>query len=95
MQVLLCLLLLFQPPLPPAHFNGKVHTVSKKEITVNTDEGNEVEFTITRKTKVERDGKSVDLQSLTPGEQVSVDAHQELRGYLVALKVTAVPSSAH
>jgi len=89
MQALLLIaLLLFQVSLPPAHFTGKVHLVSKKTITVNTDEGNEVEFSISRKTKAERAGKNVDVQSLQPGEQVSIDAEQERLGYLVALKVT-------
>jgi hypothetical protein len=95
MHVLLCMLLLFQTPLPAAHFSGKIHTVTKKTITVDTDEGNEVEFTINRKTKTERSGKSIDVRSLQPGEQVSIDAEQKLLGYLVALKVTASGSSAH
>jgi len=91
MLVLLTIaLLLFQGPLPPAHFTGKLHTIAKKAITVSTDEGNDVEFTISRKTKAERAGKSVDVQSLQPGEQVSVDAERERIGYLVALKVTVV-----
>ena len=90
---MLCLLLFFQPPLPAAHFNGKIHTVTKSAVTVDTDEGNEVEFTITRKTKVERDGKSIELRSLQTGEQVSIEAHQELRGYFIALKVIATGSS--
>jgi cold shock CspA family protein len=91
MPLLLCAaLLLFQTaPLPPAHFNGTIHTLTRKSITVDTDEGNEVEFTVSRKTKAERAGKTVELQSLKPGEQVSIDAEQELLGYLVALKVIA------
>ena len=94
MQILLCLLLFFQPPMPAAHFNGKIHTVTKSAITVDTDEGNEVEFTITRKTKAERDGKNIELRSLQAGEQVSIEAHQELRGYFIALKVIAAGSPA-
>jgi hypothetical protein len=92
MQALLCFLLFFQAALPAAHFNGKVHTVSRKAITVDTDEGNEVEFAITRKSKAERAGKSVDLQSLQPGEKVSIDAELERLGYMVALKVIAADS---
>jgi cold shock CspA family protein len=97
MHLLLCAaLLLFQPAaLPAAHFSGKVHTVTKKLITVDTEEGNEVEFTINRKTKVERAGKAADPQSLKPGEQVSVDAEQKLLGYLVALKITLGAAPAH
>jgi len=87
-------LLLFQTPLPAAHFNGKLHSVTRKIITVDTDEGNEVEFAITRKTKAEREGKNVDVQSLKPGEPVSVDAELERLGYMVAVKVAVVSSPA-
>ncbi len=87
-------LLLFQVPLPAAHFSGKLHTVTRKLITVDTQEGNEVEFTINRKTRAERAGKSVDVKSLKPGEPVSVDAELERLGYLVAVKVTVASSPA-
>ena len=94
MSALLYIALLFQSaPLPAAHFSGTLHTVTSKRITVSTDEGNEVEFTITRKTKTERGGKSISVQTLQPGEPVTVDAEQELLGYLIALKVSAAASS--
>jgi len=87
---LVTLSLLFQPnAVPLAHFNGKVKSATKKEITIETDEGNLVEFTINRKTRTERGGKSISPSELKTGDGVTVEARQELLGYLVAVEIKA------
>jgi hypothetical protein len=82
-------LLLQSKAIPLAHFSGKVHGVTKKEITVDTQEGNVVEFTINRKTHTERAGKTIPATDLKTGDAVAIEARQELLGYLVAVSIKA------
>jgi hypothetical protein len=82
-------LLLQSEAIPLAHFSGKVHGVTKKEITVDTQEGNVVEFTINRKTRTERSGKPIPATDLKTGDAVAIEARQELLGYLVAVSIKA------
>ena len=81
--------LLFQASLPLAHFTGTVHGVTKKQITIETAEGNLVEFEINRKTKIQRGGKNVSESDLKTGDPVAIDAKQEMLRYLVAVTITA------
>lgn len=87
-------LLLQSKAIPLAHFSGKVHGVTKKEITVDTQEGNVVAFTINRKTRTERAGKAIPATDLKTGDAVAIEARQELLGYLVAvsIKVSVPPN---
>ena len=81
--------LLLQANLPLAHFTGKVHGTTKKQITIDTEEGNQVEFAIDRKTRIHRGNKNVASSDLRTGDAVTVEAKQELLGYLVAVTITA------
>ena len=82
-------MLLQSNAIPLAHFSGRVHGVTKKEITLDTEEGNVVEFAVNRKTRAERSGKTIPITDLKTGDSVVIDARQELLGYLVAVVVKA------
>jgi len=86
----IALLLLFQSsPVPLAHFTGRIHGVTRKDVTIDTEEGNVIEFVINRKTRAERSGKTIPVTALKTGDAVGIDARQELLGYLVAVSIKA------
>ena len=76
---------------PPATFNGAVHGVSNKQITIETAEGNLLDFDINRKTKVMRGKKQIAASDLETGDMVTIDAREEMGRYLIALVITAQP----
>ena len=86
---LIVLALLFQANFPLAHFTGTLHGVTKKQITIETAEGNLVEFEINRKTQIQRGGKNVSESDLKTGDSVAIDARQEALRYLIAVKIAA------
>ena len=86
---LLALGLLFQAKLPLAHFTGKIHGTTKKQVIIDTEEGNQVEFAIDRKTRIQRGNKSAGASDLKTGDSVAIEARQEMLGYLVAVTITA------
>ncbi len=76
------------PPVPLATFNGTVHGVSNKLVTIETAEGNLVDFEINRKTRVMRDKKQIHATDLATGDAVTIDAKQEMVRFLVAVTIT-------
>jgi len=89
--VALAILLVAQVKLPPATFDGKVHEVSKKRITIETPEGNLIDFSIARKTQVRRGEKKIEPIDLKSGEHVRIEAREELNADLTAVTITAQP----
>jgi len=82
--------------IPPATFSGAVHGVSKKHITIETAEGNLLDFDITGKTHVLRGKKKIEAESLQEGETVKIEAKQEparAAQFLEALTIAASPPS--
>lgn len=77
--------------LPLATFHGKVHGVSNKQITIETAEGNLVDFEINRKTRVLRAKKQVTAHDLSTGDDVTIEARQEMGEFLIAVTITAKP----
>jgi hypothetical protein len=78
--------------LPPANFSGAIRAVSKKRITIETAEGNLLEFDITSKTRVMRGKTKIEPESLKEGEAVKIEAKQEpsrRQQFLEALTITA------
>ena len=75
--------------LPLATFNGAVHGVSKKQITIETAEGNLLDFDITKKTRVMRGTKQIAPEDLQTGDSVTIEAKQEKVQYLIAVTITA------
>ena len=83
--------LLSSQQIPPASFSGAVHDVSKKQITLETPEGNLLEFDINKKTQVLRGKKEIAPEDLHMGDVVTIEARQEVKQlgqYFVAMKIT-------
>jgi hypothetical protein len=74
--------------IPLANFTGAVHDISKKQMTVDTGDGNLLDFEINRKTKVMRGKKEIKPEEIAPGDQVSIEARQEMLKFLVAIVIT-------
>jgi len=94
----LCLLLIAaalaagQAKVPLATFSGTVRGVSKKTVTIETQEGNLVDFDISKKTRVMRGKNQIQPEDLKTGDEVTIQAREVLgqRGqYLVAEVITA------
>jgi hypothetical protein len=73
---------------PLANFSGTVHGVSKKQITIESAEGNLVDFDINRKTKVLRGKTEIKPEDLTSGDVVTIQARQEMLKFLIAVVIT-------
>jgi hypothetical protein len=85
-------LLQAQTQVPLATFSGTVRSVSKNKISIETQEGNLVDFDINRKTRVMRGKKQIQPEDLKTGDEVSIEAREVLglQGqYLVAVVITA------
>jgi len=81
------------PRLPLATFIGKVHGVSNKQVTIETTEGNLVDFDINRNTKITRAKKQIKLSDLQSGDMVTIDARQEMVKYLIAVAIAVQPKN--
>jgi hypothetical protein len=87
--IVLLLLSLLLAETPLATFSGVVHGISKKQITIETAEGNLVDFEINRKTRVSRGKKQISPDDLQTGDPVTIEAKQEMVRFLVAVTMTA------
>jgi hypothetical protein len=93
MAVFLVAGLLLAQKIPPATFNGTVHAVSNKQITIENEDGNLLDFEINRKTRLRRGDTPISTSDLVNGEPVTIEALQEMGRFLVAVSVTAHPKS--
>jgi hypothetical protein len=80
-----------QTKIPLASFSGTVHGVSNKQITIETSEGNLVDFDINRKTRLLRGKKEITPSDLETGDSVTIEARQEFGKFLIAVVITAQP----
>jgi hypothetical protein len=87
--VLLAALLTAQVPL--TNFSGTIHGVSKKQITIESAGGNLVDFDINRKTKVMRGKTEIKPEDLMSGDEVTIQARQEMLKFLIAVVITVQP----
>jgi hypothetical protein len=85
--------LLFSQKIPPASFSGTVHGVSSKQITIEKDDGNLLDFDIDRKTRILRGDKKIAATDLEPGEVVTIEAREVMGKFLIAVTITAQPKS--
>ncbi len=85
--------LLLAQKIPPATFHGTVHGVSKKQITIENESGNLLDFDINRKTLLMRGKTQISPSDLENGEPVTIEARQEMGRFLVALSITAQPKT--
>lgn len=79
--------------MPLATFRGAVHGVSNKKITIETAEGNLVDFDINRKTRILRGKKPIAASELQTGDAVAIDAREEFGEYLIAVVITVQPKN--
>jgi hypothetical protein len=85
------LLIAQQAKIPPATFHGTVHGVSKKQVTIENEAGNLLDFEINRKTQVMRGKKQISSSDLENGDSVTIEAREEMGRFLVAVSITAEP----
>jgi DNA/RNA endonuclease YhcR with UshA esterase domain len=76
---------------PLANFTGTVHDISKKQVTIDTGDGNLLDFEINRKTKVMRAKKEIKAEEIMTGDQVTIEGRQEMLRFLVAVVITVQP----
>ena len=81
------------PKVPLATFSGAVHGISSKQITIETSEGNLLDFDINRNTKIVRGKKPIKVSDLQTGDVVTIDARQQMVKFLVAVVITAQPKT--
>jgi DNA/RNA endonuclease YhcR with UshA esterase domain len=74
--------------IPLANFSGAVHDISKKQITIDSGDGNLLDFEINRKTKVLRGKKEIKPDEIMMGDQVTIEGRQEMLRFLVAVVIT-------
>ena len=82
------LALLAAAPIPLANFSGAVHAISNKQITIEIEGGNLLDFEINRKTKVMRGKKEIKPEEIMTGDKVTIDGRQEMLRFLVAVVIT-------
>jgi hypothetical protein len=85
--------LLVAQKIPPATFNGTIHAVSSKQVTIENEDGNLLDFEINRKTRLTRGDAQISTSDLMNGEPVTIEARQEMGRFLVAVSVTAHPKT--
>ena len=89
----LCAFAQYDEPMPlkvpgiPAELHGTIHTISKKEITLNRGDQNVMPFSITHKTRFFKDGKEVKWKAFQPGDGVTIQALEDFPGHFSALVV--------
>ena len=70
-----------------ATFNGTIKAISKKDITVDLDSGNTVEFKLSKKTEFFVGEKKVTVKDLTPETLVKIEGNKDGFGVLTATKL--------
>jgi hypothetical protein len=70
-------------------FSGVLKIMNDKQITIEPEPGNDMDFVRTRHTRfVDRRSKAIKPKSIRLGDSVTVQAMQKLTGQLVAVTVT-------
>lgn len=70
-----------------ATFNGTIKAISKKDVTVDLDSGNTVEFKLSKKTEFYVGEKRVTVKDLAPEAQVKIEGNKDGFGVLTATKL--------
>lgn len=70
-------------------FSGVLKIITSKEITIEPEPGNTMEFVRTHRTKfTDRKSKAIKPESIHAGDSVTVQAEQKMTGELEAVVVT-------
>lgn len=77
-----------------ATFDGTLRTITKKDFTVDLENGNTVEFKIGKKTTFFVGTKEVKAKDLTADSDVQVEGIKDGFGVLTATKLTVKPATA-
>ncbi len=86
----LCAFAQYDEPMPlkvpgiPAELHGSIHTISKKEITLDRGDQNVMPFSITHKTRFLKDGKEVKWKAFHHGDEVTIQALEDFPGHFSA-----------
>ncbi len=76
------------------NFAGALKTITKKEIVIEPEEGNDIQFVRSKRTRfLDKSGKERDELEFRPGDPVTVEAFQKLNGELEAVNVRASVSA--
>jgi hypothetical protein len=76
------------------NFAGALKTVTKKEIVIEPEEGNDIRFVRSKRTRfLGKDGKDRDELEFKIGDPVTVEAFQKLNGELEAVNVRPTVSA--
>ena len=76
------------PDLPEVNFKGKLKKIDGKVILLDLDDGRTASFQRSGKTKFYKDSKEIKPSDLHIGDRISLDAKEDPRAFLDALKVT-------
>src|SRR5579871_111528 len=85
--------LLVGQKIPPATFHGTVHSVSKKQITIENEGGNLLDFDINKKTRLMRGKTELSSPDFETGELVTIEAREIMGKFLIAVSITAEPKT--
>lgn len=70
------------------NFAGSIKTITAKDITIEPEEGNDIRFLRTKRTRfLGAAGKPVSDLEFKPGEAVTIEAYQKLNTELEAVNV--------
>jgi hypothetical protein len=76
---------------PVATFQGKVRSISKKEIVLDMPEDQSIAFHISHKTKFVKDDKPIKAAAISAGATVMVEGKRDALGNTDAVSVTLDP----
>ena len=71
-----------------ATFNGTLKAITKKDVTVDLDSGNMVEFKLSKKTEFYFGEKKVTAKDLVAEAVVKIEGNKDVFGYLTATKIS-------
>ena len=65
-----------------------MHGITSKQVTIENEAGNLLDFDVSRKTRIVRDKKQIPLSQLESGDVVTIEARQVMGRYLEAVSIT-------
>ena len=71
-----------------ATFNGTLKTITKKDVTVDLDSVNTVEFKLSKKTEFYLGEKQATAKDMSPDSVVKIEGNKDGFGVLTAMRIT-------